>query len=125
MVPGLSPDDPASAQELVYAVSGYIRTAGLQTVQIPRPSFRPTGITAANERMAVHESLIGVYIARTTSTGADATSFVLVKQDGESQFVEVPHVAGTDCIEHDFGPSREDESWIVVAVYSRGTAQAS
>jgi hypothetical protein len=125
MVPGLSPDDPASTQELVYAVSEHIRTDGLRTVGIPRPSFRPTGITTANEGVTVEEDLIGVYIARTTSTGADATSFVLVEQGDDGHFAEIPQEAGASHIEHNFAPLRGDENWIVVAIYSRGTAQAS
>jgi hypothetical protein len=125
MVPGLSPDDLASAQELVYAVSEHIRTEGLRTVDIPRPSFRPTGITAANEGVTVEEKFIGVYIGRTSSTGADATSFVLINQGGDDHFEEIVPEAGAGRIEHNFAPLREDESWIVVAIYSRGTAQAS
>lgn len=125
MVPGLSPNDPALAQELVYAVSEHIPTGGLRTVEIPRPSFRPTGLTAANEEVTVEENLIGVYIARTTSTGADATSFVLLEQGDDDHFAEIPHEAGASHIEHNFAPLRDDESWIVVAIYSRGTAQAS
>lgn len=125
MVPGLSPYDPASAQELVYAVSKRIRTEGLRAIDIPRPSFRPTGITAANEGVTVEENLIGVYIARTTSIGAGATSFVLVEQGDDYHFAEIPHEAGASHIEHNFAPLRDGENWIVVAIYSRGTAQAS
>lgn len=130
MVPGLSPNGPGSAKELVYGLSEMIHSSGPAKVHIPVPMSRPTGVTPANAEVQVDLTLLGLYAVRTnaqlsksgallieTSTSSEDMSF-----DSSIKQLETTDPRA-DIIEVDLPALCADQAWIIVAVYARGTAQ--
>ena len=130
MVPGLSPDDLASAKELVYAIEAVPIASGICKVAIPVPAFKPTGMTPANFDVAVEESLLGMYAVRVVDAisdrdPADDTLTVMEQQhqSGVPDFIEIRIGDDKSHVEFDFPEVGEGERWSVIAIYMRGTAQ--
>jgi hypothetical protein len=132
MVPGLSPNALGSAKELVYGLSEMIHSPGLKTVSIPVPTSRPTGVTPANAKVQVDLNLLGLYAvqtgARLAKSGALLIEVSKLSEDislGDSIMQLDETDPSSNTIEVDFPAPREDQVWVVVAIYARGTAQVS
>jgi hypothetical protein len=136
MVPGLSPDSPGSAKELVYGKSDETYATGneIDLSVLPQPISTEAGRTPANSvDQKAKLNLLAVYAARVVvndqqSVEKEQGSMVIdVRQDAKylSSVIDITkhfHDAAKYTFpDHDGKNSR----WIVLAAYYRGTLQVS
>lgn len=133
MVPGLSPDEPGSAKELVYGVSSpYVPGERIKLETLPTPTWNEAGRTPANPpQQTARLNLVAVYAVRVVvddagevdkregsmvidSNGSDTyqTAVIDITQQAEDNTAFIPP-----------DDTRTGRKWIVVAVYYRGTLQ--
>jgi hypothetical protein len=133
MVPGLSPDEPGSAKELVYGISSsYNPGERIKLDKLPTPTWKEAGRTPANPpQQTARLNLVAVYAIRVVvDDGGEVEkrkgSMVIDSDGGATYQTAVVDITQQGKDNTAFIPpddSRTGRKWIVMAVYYRGTLQ--
>lgn len=132
MVPGLSPDAPGAAKELVHGRSTVITQSGEATLPIPEPTAKAAGITPANADVMPKLTLLtvqGVKVKLEAQVEGgerkkEVKGYTVASGDGESIVDLSTSVKGENVV-FDVPDVKAGYGWIIVASYCRGTAQVS
>lgn len=131
MVPGLSPDEPGSAKELVYGISKpFASGQPISLVDLPVPSWKEAGRTPANPSgQSARLNLIAVYAVRVvldSECAPEKKDGSLIIAAGDDTFRDaVFDITSHTTDRSTFTPpnAAAGETWVLVAVYYRGTLQ--
>lgn len=134
MVPGLSPDSPGAAKELVYGISTlYNPGEAIPLETLPVPTWREAGRTPANpEGQAAKLNLISVYAVRVAvdpqgTVQKDDGSMVIAAEDDRFGDAVIDITAQAK-VQTSFTPPLDSQGvevtrWTLLSIYYRGTLQ--
>lgn len=133
MVPGLSPDEPGSAKELVYGISSpYSSGEAISVDSLPTPTWNEAGRTPANPpQQTARLNLLAVYAIRVMVDDVGEVEKLdgpmVIDSDGGVTYgdavVDITQKAKDKTAYTPPGDAKIGKSWVVVAVYYRGTLQ--